>query len=149
MSTDAQVTKQLMKTLENGREGYLSGAEKLAESSSPQLADTFRRLSGQREDYYNELQELASDYGDSIEEDAGSVPGAIHRGWMAVKDFVTGSSPESVLNTADQGEDHAMSDYDDALTADISEGLRSVVERQRAGVKAAQDEVRSLRDTQD
>jgi uncharacterized protein (TIGR02284 family) len=146
MSIDATVTRQLMKTLKNGQEGFLKGAEKLADSSRPELAATFRRFSAQREDYYNELQDLARTYGDSVDEDAGSLAGSLHRGWMALKDTFAGSDPEGVLDVAEQGEDHALSDYDDAMKEDISPDLRAVIMRQQVGVEAAHDEVRNLRD---
>jgi uncharacterized protein (TIGR02284 family) len=145
MSTDAKVVKKLMKTVENGREGYEQGATKLAESSHPQLASVFNRFGGQREDYYRELEEIAHEYGDDLEE-SSTVPSALHRGWMAVKDLFAGSDPKGVLDAAEQGEDHAVSEYDDALTAEISPDLRTLVQRQRAGVRSAHDEIKALRD---
>lgn len=145
MSTDARITKQIMKTLQNGREGYAKGAEKLDASDASQLATTFRHFSEQRATFYDELAEMARDYGDDLEE-SGTVAGALHRGWMAVKDMMAGSDPEGVLDAAEQGEDHAVNEYDDALQADLSTELRTVLARQRMGVKAAHDEVRGLRD---
>ena len=43
MSTDESVTKDLIQTLEDGKEGFAKGADKLESSSEPQLAATFRR----------------------------------------------------------------------------------------------------------
>ena len=72
----------------------------------------------------------------------------LHRGWMSLKDALTGSSPSGVLDAAEQGEDHAVKEYDKALGSELSPELRAVVERQSAEVRAAHDEVRSLRDSQ-
>ncbi len=146
MSTDAKVAKKLMQTLQDGRDGYEKGAEKLTESSAPELAATFRRYSQQRATFYDEIQQLAENYGDDLDE-SGSIVATLHRGWMAMKDAVTGSSPESVLDTAEQGEDHAVSDYKEALDSDISAEFRSVVERQNTAVRVAHDEIRILRNT--
>jgi len=145
MSTDAAVTKDLIQTLEDGKEGFAKGAEKLADSDRPELATAFRQNSQQRERFATELQEMAKSYGDQID-DSGTVVGTLHRGWMTLKDALSGSGPDGVLDAAEQGEDHALKEYDKALKDDISPGLRTVVERQRTEVQAAHDQVKALRD---
>lgn len=145
MSEDAAVTKDLIETLEDGQEGFATAAKKLQESDSPELAATFERYSQQRAEFSDELRRLAQQYGDQIEQ-SGTVTAALHRGWMSLKDALSGSSAHAVLDAAEQGEDHAVSEYEKALDADISPTLRTVVERQSVAVKAAHDDVRSLRD---
>jgi uncharacterized protein (TIGR02284 family) len=143
MSTDKAVTKDLMETLADGRDGYAQGATKLDDENA-EVASIFRRFSAQRATFYTELEEMAKDYGDDIEE-SGSTLASLHRGWMALKDAISGSSPKGVIDAAEQGEDHAVDAYDKALAEDISTGLRTVVARQHADVKAAHDEIRSLK----
>ena len=133
MSTDEATTKDLIQTLEDGKEGFAKGAEKLEKTDSPELAATFRRLSTQREGFARELQDLAHTYGDDAPE-RGSVAGTVHRGWLTLKDALSGSDPDGVLDAAEQGEDHAVKEFDKALEADISPGLRAVVERQATQV---------------
>jgi uncharacterized protein (TIGR02284 family) len=145
MSTDEAVTKDLIETLEDGKEGFAKAADKLADSDSPELGTLFREYSNQRATFSAELQELAKDYGDQINE-SGSVAATLHRGWMSLKDALSGSDPEGVLDAAESGEDHAIKEYEKALEADISAGLRSVVQRQATEVKAAHDKVRAMRD---
>lgn len=145
MSNDARVTKDLMTTLKDGVDGFTKGAEKLTETKQPELASTFRKYADQRSAYYIELEQLAAEYGDDIEP-SGSVAASIHRGWLAVKDAMSGSSAEGVLDAAEQGEDHAKSTYEDALKEELSPGLVAVIRRQYEGVRAGHDEVRSLRD---
>lgn len=145
MSTDEDVTKDLIETLEDGEDGYAKGAEKLADSDTPELAAQFREFSQQRARFSSELRAMAQNYGDRIVE-SGSVAAAIHRGWTGLKDALAGSDPKGVLDAAEQGEDHAVKEYDKALASDISPALRAVVERQRADVKIGHDTVRSLRD---
>lgn len=146
MSTDEAVTKDLIETLEDGREGFAKGAEKLDATDSPEWAATFRQLSDQRARFSAELREMAKDYGDNIKE-SGSVAATLHRGWMSLKDALSGSSASGVLDAAEQGEDHAVKEFKKALdNADISAGLRTVVERQYDEVQAAHDQVRTLRD---
>jgi uncharacterized protein (TIGR02284 family) len=145
MSTDEAVTKDLVQTLEDGEEGFAKGADKLTETDAPELAATFRRYSEQRKAFSAELRGMAAGYGDHVD-DSGTVAAAVHRGWMSLKDALAGSDPKGVLDAAEQGEDHAVKEFDKALEADISAGLRTVVERQRTEVRAAHDEVRRLRD---
>jgi uncharacterized protein (TIGR02284 family) len=144
MSNDAAVTKDLLQTLEDGRDGFTKGAEKLDGDGEPGLAATFREFAAQREQLSRELEVLAASYGDQIEE-SGSLAAKAHRGWMAVKDAFAGSDPSGVLDAAEQGEDHALAEYRTALEADISPELRVVVERQRDVVQAAHDRVKELR----
>lgn len=146
MSVDEAVTKDLVETLEDGREGFAKGAEKLDESDSSELAATFRKLSEQRAKFSADLRALAGSYGDDADE-SGSVAAKLHRGWLSLKDALNGSSPLGVLEAAEQGEDHAEKEYEKALGADISPDLRELVQRQSAEVKAAHGQVRSMCDS--
>lgn len=143
MSKDESTTQDLVQVAEDGKDGYAKGAEELAGSDQPQLADTFRKFSAQREKFVVELRALAATYGDQADKD-GSVAAAVHRGWLALRNAVTGSGPDSVLKTAEQGEDHAISVYEKALEGDISDGLRGVAERQLAEIRSARAELASL-----
>lgn len=144
MSTDRRVAQDLIETLEDGRAGFASAADKLAETDRSELAIKMRELSEQRARFSAELEQMAASHGDDIDED-GSVAARVHRFWMSVKDDVSGADPEGVLDVAEQGEDHAVSEYEDALSKDISPDLRTVVERQFAEVEQARDEVMALR----
>lgn len=148
MSTDANVTNELIETLKDGEEGFAKLADKLANSEAPELVTSMRRLSQQRADFRIELETLAKGYGDDIEA-SGSTAAAIHRGWIGLKDALTGSSPKGVLKAAETGEEHAVSEYDKALEADISDGLRAVVVRQRGEIIAARDHVKAEADRPD
>lgn len=144
-STDAKVTKDLIETLEDGREGFTKGAAKLADSDRPDYAATFRELAAQRARFATELRDLAAQYGDQIDED-GSMLGSLHRGWMAIKDAIAGDDPQGVLDAAEQGEDHAKKEYRNALDADVSPHLRTVIERQAREIQASHDTVKAMRD---
>jgi uncharacterized protein (TIGR02284 family) len=144
MSTDEQVTKDLISILEDGKDGFSKAADKLEGDDEPGLAAKFREYSRQREQFAGELRSIAGAYGDQIHEN-GSLAGAIHRGWLSLKDAVSGTDPKGVLEAAEQGEDHAVAAFDEALSADISANLRTVVTRQCAEIHAAHDDVRSLR----
>lgn len=145
MSNDASVTRQLIQTLEDGKDGFASGAEALEKDGEAALAATFREFGAKRATFSDELQKIAAGYGDHIEE-SGSVAAKIHRGWMAVKDAVSGSDPDGVLDAAEQGEDHSVSVFEKALQSDISPEFKVVIQRQMGEIRSAHDRVRALRD---
>jgi uncharacterized protein (TIGR02284 family) len=145
MTDDKKVAKELVETLKDGERGFASAAEKLRESDRSEWAGTMQRFSEQRGGFRREIVEMGHDYGDDVDE-RGSAAAALHRGWIALKDALTGDDAGAVLGAAVTGEDHAVSEYDEALDKDLSDGFREVVTRQRAAVAAARDEVKALRD---
>lgn len=146
MSTDYRVTKDLVQVLEDAKLGFGQAAEKLAETDRADLAPKFRQFADQRASFSAELEAMAAAYGDDVDED-GSIAGTMHRGWLAVKDAFSGSDPSGVLDAAEQGEDHAVEEYEKALNKDISIDLRDTIQRQFTEVKATHDTVRNLRDS--
>ncbi len=143
MSQDEQVAKELVETLQDGERGFASAAEQLRDSDRPEWASTLQRLSEQRAGFRREIVELGHEYGDDVDE-SGTVAAALHRGWISLKDALTGDDPGQVLAAALTGEDHAVSEYEKALEHDLSTGFREVVSRQHAAVVAARDEVKGL-----
>ena len=67
-------------------------------------------------------------------------------GWPLKTSWPDPPDPSGVLDAAEQGEDHAVKEYERALAEDASAELRSVIERQLADIKTAHDQVRQLRD---
>ncbi|CAM3520465.1 ferritin-like domain-containing protein [Nocardioides zeicaulis] len=143
MSDDAKAAKELVETLKDGEKGFAEAADKVRDGDHAAWATTLQRLSEQRAGFWREIVEMGHEYGDDVDE-SGTVAAAVHRGWLSLKDAITGDDPEGVLKAAVTGEDHAVSEYDDALKMDLSAGFREVVERQRAAVVAARDEVKAL-----
>ncbi|MBS2937725.1 PA2169 family four-helix-bundle protein [Nocardioides sp. J2M5] len=143
MSDDAKAAKELVETLKDGEKGFADAADKLRDGEHPEWASTLHRLSEQRAGFWREIVEMGHEYGDDVDA-SGSVAAAVHRGWLSLKDALTGDDAEAVLKAAATGEDHAVSEYADALKLDLSAGFREVVVRQQAAVVAARDEVKAL-----
>jgi uncharacterized protein (TIGR02284 family) len=135
MSKDEKITKELMGTLEDGRLGYDKAAELLSEDH-PVVAARMTEAAKHQFEMYTELQKIASTYGDSVEE-SGSVGAVLHRGWLVVKDLLTGDSIEAVLNAAITGEKHSIELYEKALSEDLSATFRPVLQRQLSMLKAS------------
>ncbi len=143
MSNDEKAAKELVETLKDGERGFAAAAEKVRGSDHPEWAETLQRFAAQRASFCREIVELGHEYGDDVDE-SGSVAAAVHRGWISLKDAVTGDDAGSVLKAAATGEDHAVSEYEKALELDLSPGFREVVARQHVAVLAARDEVKGL-----
>lgn len=145
MSTDEKVASKLAKTLENGKLGFEQAAEKLADGR-PDVADRFREYAAERGAMSEEIAGIAAAYGDDVDQ-RSTAPGALHRGWIAIKDAFTSDDSDAVIAAAVTGEEHAEEDYAEALAeTDLSPEFRQVVERQAARVRAAHAYVRSLTD---
>lgn len=143
MSTDARVTKDLIETLRDGEKGYAQAAERIANTTRADLAVKFQAYSTQRARFAAELEAMADAYGDDIQE-SGSLAGALHRGWMSIKDVLAGKDPAGVIEAVNSGEAHAVAEFERALNEDISADLRRVVERQHADVVAASRNIEML-----
>ena len=143
MSDDNDVAKELVETLKDGERGFANAAEKLKDGDRPEWATTLQRLSEQRAGFRRDIVAMGHDYGEDVDE-SGSLAGTVHRGWIALKDALTGDDPTAVLKAAETGEDHAVSEYEKALQQDLSAGFREVVSRQHTAVVAARDEVKAL-----
>ena len=143
MSTDESVTKDLLETLDDGKDGFAKGAQKLTELGAADHASTFQQFAQQRTQFADELQGMANAYGDDPDR-SGSLAATLHRGWMTLKDALTKDTPEAILEVAAQGEDHAVKEYEKALDADISVDLRNVVQRQLTEVRATREAVTAL-----
>ena len=143
MSDDEKAAKELVETLKDGERGFADAAEKLRDSNHPEWSTALTGLSEQRASFRREIVELGHEYGDDVDE-SGSAAAALHRGWISLKDALTGDDAGSVLKAAETGEDHAVSEYEKALELDLSSGFRDVVTRQHASVLAARDEVKAL-----
>lgn len=143
MSTDEKVTADLIETLKDGQNGFDHASKRLADSGRPDLVSRFEAFAAERRLMAGELETMAASYGDDIDED-GSVVASMHRGWMSVKDAVTGADPTGVLKAAVTGEEHAVEEFTDALDQDISSNLRTVVQRQLDTIRSAHADVVAL-----
>jgi len=143
VSDDEQGAKQLVETLKDGERGFASAAEKLRDGDRSEWATALQRLSEQRAGFRREIVDLGHEYGDDVDE-SGTATAALHRGWISLKDALTGDDAGSVVGAAVTGENHAVSEYEKVLQRDLSSGFREVVSRQHAAVVAARDEVKAL-----
>jgi uncharacterized protein (TIGR02284 family) len=137
------VLDELLHTLQDGDDGYTKAAERIAESNRPELSAHFIACAKQRREFHKELSELSEGIGGEPSED-GTVAAKLHRGWMAVKDAVSGDDPDGVIKAAESGELYALARYQEASEADLPPMVRVVVERQYGEVRTAEAKLAAL-----
>ena len=94
MSDEATTVKELIKTLEDGRDGFATAAQRLDSNSAVDVGRRFHEFSAQRGAMADELRRCAQLEGYAVPQ-GGTVAGAVHRGWIAVKDALTGDDARS------------------------------------------------------
>lgn len=143
MQTTNDVLDHLMQTLEDGSAGFTDAAGRLDEISFNAFALSFRELAQQRIRFHNEVRELAVDLGYEPS-DEGTLAAKLHRGWMGIKDGLSGDSPEGILVVAEQGEDHAISVYEKAESVELPAILKATIKRQSTAIRAARETIKGF-----
>ncbi|MDB5741736.1 MAG: hypothetical protein JWR68_51 [Polaromonas sp.] len=133
----------LLETCRDGEYGFRTSAE---HAKSAALKTMLERHAGECRTAGQELQALIRQLGGESDE-GGSVSGALHRGWVAVRGTLSGYSDEAMLDECERGEDAALARYRKALKQNLPAAIRSVVERQAQGVQQNHDQVKAMRDT--
>lgn len=132
----------LIETCKDGEYGFRASAEHMRMADTQQL---FIRRADECRAAATELQNLVVQLGGKPE-DSGTMAGAAHRGWVAVKGTLATYTDIAILEETERGEDTALERYRSALDQELTPQVRAVVERQYEGVKRNHAQVRALRD---
>jgi uncharacterized protein (TIGR02284 family) len=135
------ILNDLIETSKDGETGFSLA---IRDTSDSELTSVFTEAERSCRDAVTELRRQVRTLGGSEEE--GGAKDAAQRGWMSSKEAPPGRDAASILEECEQGEDYAMARYRDALTHELPEALRSLVQRQYQGVIANHDRVLELRD---
>jgi uncharacterized protein (TIGR02284 family) len=136
------VLQDLVECSLDGEYGFRACAE---QASSADLKSIFLQRADDCRRAVEELDEQIRACGGKPPEH-GSVAGAVHRGWVAVKTTLTTYDDKAVLEEAERGEDNAKARYMKALKAPLPAQVKLVVERQMQGVQRNHDQIKMLRD---
>jgi len=134
---------KLIETCKDGQEGFLTASQNV---SDPDIKRLLTEYSLQRTKFAEELQTKAKETGESAPENAGSVSGTAHRGWINLKSAVFDKDPHAILVECERGESSAVEDYEQALKCDWPSAVRDVISRQYAEILDAHNRVRALSD---
>lgn len=136
------VLNDLIENCRDGQYGFQACAEHV---KSADIRDLFLARANDCQAAVTELQTLVSQCGGKPDE-GGSMSGAVHRGWVAVRGTLAGYTDLGMLEECERGEDVAKARYKKALEQPLPEPIRTIVERQYQGVLRNHDQVRMLRD---
>ncbi len=144
-NSDLRLTlNELIQTCRDGQEGFRTAAEN---TDDPEARKLFNEYSLQRVKFTGELQSASHSIGDPNPENASSVGGVLHRGWINLKTAVAGRDTHGILVECERGEDSAVAEYKKALDLHLPANLREIIQRQATEIKAVHDRVKELRDS--
>ena len=133
---------ELIETCKDGEYGFRSCAQHVKSSELAMLlvrrADDCRLAAG-------ELQRRVVMLGAKADT-TGSVSGALHRGWVALRNTLSSYDDLAVLKECERGEDVAARSYRRALEKSLPEPIRLLVESQYLGVRRNFEQICALRD---
>ena len=79
-------------------------------------------------------------------EDDGTTAGAVHRGWINLKEAVLGRDDEATVNSVESGEDYLKDKFETALkNTDLPAEARGAVEQAWQSVKSGHDQMSQLK----
>ncbi len=138
---DTSKLNDLVQTAIDGKAGYEQAADKVNDAS---LKTLFTQYAQQRATYATELQGIVRAAG-GTPTDHGSAAAGLHRGWIGLKDALTGGDG-AILGECIRGEEHAVKSYSDALQeGDVSADAKSVIARQHGEIEQALAHMNSLK----
>lgn len=137
-----ETLNELIETCRDGEYGFRTSSENVR---SAELRQLFQRRGEECGQAARDLQAQVTKLGGTAE-DTGTLTGAAHRGWVAVKGTLAGYTDLAILEETERGEDVALESYRSALGQGLLPEVRTLVERQQEGVKRNHAQVRMLRD---
>ena len=141
-TADTTVLNTLIGTLVDSVEGYQKAA---ADTENTRYAEMFNARAQERQQALTGLQAAVAKLGGNPEDD-GTTAGAVHRGWINLKEAVLGRDDEAIVNSVESGEDYLKDKFETALkNTDLPAEARSAVEQAWQSVKAGHDQMSQLK----
>ena len=139
---DTTTLNTLIGTLIDSIDGYQKAA---ADASNRSYAEMFNARARERQHAVTTLQAAVARLGGNPEDD-GTTAGALHRGWINLKEAVLGNDDEAIVNEVERGEDYLKEKFEAALRhVDLPAEARAAVEEAWTSVKAGHDVLSTLK----
>ena len=142
--TTARAYNDLVEINKTASKGYQEAAEGV---TNPQLKSELSKLSQQRAQFSAELTQHASQLGLNVTDD-NTIEGvitdaaaAVHRGWINLKSVITGQSDAAILGECETGDATALKAYETALSAELPQQAKSVIEQQHSQILSAKNQI--------
>ena len=138
--TERSVLNHLIETCKDGERGFRYAANHVRD---PNIKALFLEIASEREKFATDLLPHAQRLGGPSDAE-GTAAAALHRGWMTVKDALTGHDERAIVGEADRGEEAAEAAYKDAIDGMLPPTVRDLVERQYELVRHSHERVRAF-----
>lgn len=138
--TERDVLNRLIQTCRDGELGFRYAANHVRNSEVKAL---FLEIASQRDTFAGEILPHAQRLGGASEPD-GSVAGALHRGWMTIKDTIRAHEDAVIIREVERGERIALAAYEDALDGMLPPTVRDLVERQCSHIRHSFNRVHAM-----
>ncbi len=139
---DTVTLNTLIGTLIDSVDGYQRAA---ADTTSTRFAEMFNARARERQQAVTKLQAAVARMGGNPEDD-GTTGGAIHRGWINLKEAVLGRDDEAIVNSVESGEDYLKAKFEAARSnVDLPADARAALEEAWTSVRAGHDEMSALK----
>jgi uncharacterized protein (TIGR02284 family) len=96
------VVRDLIQTLEDGREGFRLAADAIDNSDLKKL---FTHYSEQHARFATDLHNLSNGFVDPGYDQHGSLEGIFHRGWLNLRSAISANDPSAILTECERGEE--------------------------------------------
>lgn len=139
---DTATLNTLIGTLLDSVDGYQKAA---ADTDNSRYAEMFNARARERQQAVTKLQAAVARLGGNPEDD-GTTAGAIHRGWLNLKEAVVGKDDQAIVNEVERGEDYLKEKFEAAMNhTDLPAEARAAVDEAWQSVKAGHDEMSQLK----
>ena len=136
--TERGTLNHLIETCKDAERGFRYAANHVSDANVKAM---FLEIAAQSEQFAADLLPYAQRLGGAADHD-GSVSGALHRGWMTLKDAMR-HDEAAVIREAERGERVALGAYTAALEGVLPPTVVEVVERQRNAIKGSHARIES------
>lgn len=129
--TERGTLNRLIEMCRDGERGFRHAANHV---SDPTLKTLFLDIAAERQRFVEELLPHAHRLGGAADSD-GSVAGALHRGWMSVRDSLGTHDDAAILREADRGERATLAAFQGAIDGLLPPESRDLIEKQFSQVQ--------------
>lgn len=140
--SDTATLNTLIGTLIDSVTGYQKAA---LDTDNRQYAEMFNARAQERQAAITKLQAAVARLGGDPTSD-GTTAGAVHRGWIDLKEAVVGRNDEAIVNSVESGEDYLKEKFETALSnKDLPAEAQAAVQEAWQSVKAGHDQMSQLK----
>jgi len=140
-SHDITIANTLIATTLDSMKGY----KEASEDSETANAAFFCEMADERSKVASTLQAHVASLGGDPEDDS-TVSGALHRGFMNLRELVSARDEKAIVAEVERGEDYIKAKYSTALEdGDVSPQTKAVIEQAYASIVSGHDKMSAMK----